>query len=150
MPTIELRDTAPIGVPPSRLTLRTILAALPTAPADTRWTALHWWAVGNDDTFDALQLENATETGLLLSAEQLQDLARQLFQLIDGTVAQIQGDPPAADDPDLRRTCPIVIQAFDSSSWRVYARDPASLRTLRGIDIDVIDVQDEPIPAKRA
>jgi hypothetical protein len=103
--------------------------------------------VGLDEGGDISDIEPATERGLLLSTDELLATSRRLLQLVDGVVAAFDGEPPAADDPDLRRTCGLIIQATDSAFWRVYARDAATLRPLRELGADVTDVDDGAMPA---
>ena len=147
VPTVDLRESGPIGAHDSIVNLETVLGAVSGSAVPDRWVAFHWWAVGLDEGVDISDVEPATERGLVLSTDDLLATSRRLLQLIDGVAAVFDGEPPAADDPDLRRTCGLIIQATDSAYWRVYAGDAATLRPLRAIGAEVTDVEDRAMPA---
>lgn len=78
-----------------------------------------------------------------MSGDRLWDLARRLTQVIDGIIAGYRGTPPVRSDADLRVAAEVVIEAIDSTLWRVYARDPAVIDRVRRQYDDVRDVVPE-------
>jgi len=117
----------------TELDLDAVLDRLPTA-VDLRWAILEMWAVGVDDTVDIAALEaqaHASPTGLELSGPQLREVAGRLHQLVDGIVVGFRGRPPLRSDPDLRTSCEVVIEAVDSTFWRIYAAETTMLDRLR-------------------
>lgn len=147
MPTIEIRERGPIGSNTSAVNIGTVIAAAPHDARAGSWLALGWWAAGTGDRLDVLDLETKTEPGLSLSTAELVEIDRQLLQLIDGTIAAYGTVRPTSTDTDLRNTCRLVIQAIDSSFWRIYSRDPGALDGFRNLGGDVTDVKDRPMPA---
>jgi len=113
---------------------------------DLRWSIMELWAVARDDGTDVLAMEQQaadSPTGLELSTEELRGIADQLLQLVDGIVVGYRGYPPTRSDPDLRASSEIVIEAIDSTLWRVYARDRRVIDDLRRYYDDVRDVDPE-------
>lgn len=111
--------------------------------ADLHWSVLELWAVAQDEHTDVIGLERQaanSETGLEVTEAELRELAGKLAQVIDGIVAGYHGAPPSRSDRDLRDTASIVIEAIDSTLWRVYAQDSAPLHRLRDRFNDVRDV----------
>jgi len=91
-----------------------------------RWSILEIWAIAKDDATDVLNLEQrcaASPTGLLVSGAELRLIALQLAQVIDGIFVGYEGDPPTRVTADLREDCEVVIEAIDSTLWRIYARE---------------------------
>jgi hypothetical protein len=124
--------------------LSDLLDHVPTGTLN--WSVMEMWAVARDDEIDILGLEQQaaeSPTGLALSAERLRDVAGMLMQVIDGIVVGYRGSPPARSHADLRVTAEIVIEAIDSTVWRVYARDPSVIARLRRTYHDVRDVVPE-------
>ena len=116
------------------------------SPWSLDWSIMQMWAVALDDKTDVVALERqASESphGLGLSSEQLQDLAASLMQVIDGVIVGYRGRPPAHSDADLRTSAEVVLEAIDSTFWRVYAQDPVVTGQLRRAYSDVRDVEPE-------
>lgn len=136
MPMIEIWDGANVQ-------LSELLDHMSAETLD--WSIMEMWAVAQDDT-DIVGLEQQaaeSPSGLALSGTQLRDLAGGLTQVIDGIVAGHRGPPPTRSDADLRAAAEIVIEAVDSTFWRVYALDPAVIDRLRHGYDDVRDVVPE-------
>lgn len=138
MPMIEIWDG-------SSVELAELLDAV-SSPEDLDWTILEIWAVGQTDETDVVALERqAVESphGLNLSAVALRELADRLQQVIDGIVVGYRGPAPDRDAVDLRSTAEIVLEAIDSTLWRVYARETGVIDRLRQRYFDVRDVEPE-------
>jgi hypothetical protein len=141
MPMIEIWDGPAVR-------LSDLLDRIPERP-DLNWSVMEIWAIARDDT-DVVALGQRADdspTGLRMSAAELRDLAARLEQLVDGIAVGYRGDPPVRDDPDLRTSSAVVIEAIDSTLWRVYADDPTVIERVRRTYRDVRDVVPEiPIP----
>ena len=74
---------------------------------------------------------------------ELRELAGRLLQVIDGIVAGYRDAPPARSDADLRGAAEVVIEAVDSTFWRIYARDPTVIERFRDHYPDMRDVVPE-------
>jgi hypothetical protein len=123
----------------SRIELADLLDAIPTTD-ELSWSIMEMWGVARDDETDLVQLERQaadSPTGLELSAIRLRTLAAQLRQFVDGIIVGYRGDPPTRSDADLRTRSEVVIEAIDSTLWRVYARDPAVTDRLQSSYPDV-------------
>ena len=138
MPMIEIWDGP-------RVAFADLLSAVP-AVDELSWSILEFWGVARDDGMDVVAMEReAAEsfTGLHLSASQLREFAAGLFQLIDGIIVGYRDSPPTRVDPDLRESAEVVIEAIDSTFWRVYARDRGITDGLQHHYDDVRDVKPE-------
>ena len=138
MPVIEIWDGASVK-------LADVLAAVETADR-LSWTIMEFWAVARDDETNLVAFEQqaaASPTGLELSADELRSFSGQLLQFIDGIVVGYSGKPPNRSEADLRGASEIVIEAIDSTLWRVYARDSAVIDRLRSTYDDVRNVEPE-------
>jgi hypothetical protein len=125
--------------------LADLLDRLPTID-QLHWAVLEMWAVGRDDNIDIVAIEQRARdspAGLAMSPSEIRKLATGLRQLIDAIVVGYRGDPPSRSDPDLRVTADVVIEAIDSTLWRIYARDQATIQRLRREYQDVRDVVPE-------
>ena len=115
------------------------------------WSVMEVWAIARDDGTDLVALERraaASSHGLTMSAAALRELAGELFQVVDGIVVGYRDRRPDRGDEDLRSTATVVIEAIDSTFWRVYARDKAITERMRHHYSDVRDVVPEvAIPA---
>lgn len=142
MPMIEIWDG-------STVELAQLLEAIPTTD-ELSWSVMEMWAVARDDETNVVALEEQaadSPTGLELSPIQLRELAGRLRQLNDGIVVGYRGDPPTRLDADLRTGSEVVIEAIDSTLWRVYARDPSVVNGLHRSYEDVRNVEPEvPLP----
>jgi hypothetical protein len=138
VPIVEIWDTPAVK-------LVDLLDAIP-AIDELNWSIMEFWGVACDDDTDLVALERQaaeSDTGLTLSAAELRSFAAQLLQLIDGIVVGYRDNPPTRSEPDLRRSSEVVIEAIDSTQWRVYARDPFVLDGVRRIYGDVRNVEPE-------
>jgi hypothetical protein len=125
--------------------LNDLLEAIPTTD-ELRWSIMEFWGVARDDETDLLTLEReavGSPTGLTLSADQLREFASQLLQLVDGIVVGYRQSPPSRSDPDLRTSSEVVIEAIDSTLWRIWAHDRAVTDVLRRSYDDVRSVEPE-------
>lgn len=137
MPMIEIWDGPTVQ-------LNDLLAQVP--PVDLDWAILEIWATGRDEHTKVVELARRaaeSSTGVALSDHALRQLAAEILQVIDGIVVGYRGVPPARSDADLRDVAEIVLEAIDSTLWRVYARDVAVLDRIRQIYHDVRDVSPE-------
>jgi hypothetical protein len=159
MPLVEIWDQVAIGVEHGSsskpgVELRDLLAALPTEKLALRWSIMELWAVTHDDRTDVAAIgARAAEssTGLEITGGDLLDLSHRLSQVIDAIVVAYDGSPPARSDNDLRASSAIVIEAIDSTLWRVYAKDASVTDRLSHAFADVREVSPEvPIPASHA
>jgi hypothetical protein len=156
MPLIEIRDQTTVSTEHGRSTrpavnLRDLLAVLPRDKLARNWSIMELWAVAEDDSTDVLSIEAgaaSSPTGLQTTGAELLQLAQRLLQVIDAIVVAYDGAPPTRSDPDLRESAEIVIEAIDSTLWRVYAKDVLVIDRLRHAFTDVREVSPEvPIPA---
>lgn len=140
MPMIEIWDG-------SSVQLADLLDVVST-PEDLDWTILEIWAVGRTDETDVVALERQAEEspqGLKMSAIALRELADRLQQVIDGIVVGYRGPAPDRHAVDLRSTAEVVLEAIDSTLWRVYAREAGVIDPVRQRYDDVRDVAPEVI-----
>ncbi|MCW3013026.1 MAG: hypothetical protein JWO02_118 [Solirubrobacterales bacterium] len=110
------------------------------------WSVMEFWGVARNDDTDVVALEQEaadSPTGLNLSANKLREFAAQLLQLVDGIIVGYREDPPTRADPDLRTSSEVVIEAIDSTLWRVYARDRTITDRLQSNCDDVRNVEPE-------
>lgn len=110
------------------------------------WSIMEFWGVARDDQTDVVALEREaadSPAGLRLSAKQLREFAAQLLQLIDGIVVGYRNGPPTRSDPDLRASSEVVIEAIDSTLWRIFARESSVVDGLRCNYDDVRNVEPE-------
>lgn len=138
MATIEIWDGASVR-------LRDLLDRVPIAD-ELNWAVLEIWAVAQDDDIDVVVLERQADespNGIVMTAVELRRLAHQLHQFIDGIVVGYRDQPPKHSDADLRDTAEVVIEAIDSTQWRIYARDEVIVEGLRRDFQDVRDIAPE-------
>lgn len=125
--------------------LSDLLDAIPAIDKLT-WSIMEFWGVARDDETDLVAIEQEaarSPTGIKLSAGQMRDLASKLLQLADGVVVGYSEAPPTRSDLDLRASSEVVIEAIDSTLWRVYARDRVVTDVLRGNYDDVRNIDPE-------
>jgi hypothetical protein len=130
----------------SRVRLVDLVEQLTHVP-NIRWSILEMWAVAREDDTDILSLEEeaaSSPTGLAMSSDRIIEFARSLREFNDGIIVGYITQAPARSTADLRTAAEVVIEAFDSSYWRVYSRDGAMLDALRPRFADVTDVVPEP------
>jgi len=126
------------------------LVDLVVSPDNLRWSILEMWGVSDQDDVDILSIEQQiveSPTGLELSAEELRHMSRQLAQFIDGIVVGYRGAPPTRASPDLRTSSEVVIEAIDSTLWRIYTRDRDTFATSQLRYLDVRHVPEVALPA---
>lgn len=137
MPMIEIWDGG--------VRLGDLLEAIP--PTDElKWSIMEFWGVARDNETDVVALEQeaaGSPTGLRLSGGQLRELASNLLQLVDGIVVGYRNDPPTRSDLDLRTSSEVVIEAIDSTLWRIYARNSAIVSAVQRNYDDVRPVEPE-------
>jgi|GEM_PF-2137048 len=159
MPVIELWDRKPLPTEHGETSqlafdLQDVLAQLPPDKKALNWSILGLWAVAQDDDTDIGEIEArvaASPSGLRITGAELWNLAGRLLQVIDGIIVAFSGSPPTRADSDLRESCEVVIEAIDSTLWRVYAKDPVVSDSLQHTFAEVREVSPEvPIPALHA
>jgi hypothetical protein len=134
------------------LDLVDILDALPLDAMALRWSILDLWAETDDPTLDmqAIQSEvDKSARGFCMEGRELRDVADRVAQVIDGVFAAYAQAPPSKASADLRESCEIVVEAIDSTYWRLYARDQEIIRRVQDVfeDVRVIDTE-VPIPGQ--
>ncbi|MFN8123054.1 MAG: hypothetical protein U0237_11565 [Thermoleophilia bacterium] len=143
MPTLEITDEPTIH-------LRRLLELI-QGETVLRWSILELWATAKDATTDLLTMERlaaASPTGLMVGDSELRQIASKLSQVIDGIFVGFRGDPPARSATDLRAYADVVIEAFDSTYWRVHARHGPALDGIRHAGYRMRELVPEPaIPA---
>ena len=87
----------------------------------------------------------AAPAGVRVSWDELLALAEAFQQVIDGVFVACQAGAPipsldAGLTPQFYAACAIVLEALDSTLWRVYARDPAVLQRIRAAFHDITEV----------
>lgn len=138
MPMIEIWDGPAVQ-------LGDLLDAIPDAD-ELVWSVMELWAVARDDNTDFVTIERKaaeSPTGLRLSTSELRELAARQMQLIDGIVVGYRDDPPTRSDADLRASSEVVIEALDSTLWRISTRDRAVIDAVRRNYHDVRTVEPE-------
>ncbi|MEA2221505.1 MAG: hypothetical protein QOJ35_4131 [Solirubrobacteraceae bacterium] len=137
MPMIEIWDGG--------VRLGDLLKAV-AATDDLKWSIMEFWGVARDDSIDVVAIEDqaaGSPTGLELSVTQLRELASQMLQVVDGIVVGYRNDPPTRADADLRASGEVVIEAIDSTFWRIYADDRAIVDAVRDVYDDVRTIEPE-------
>jgi hypothetical protein len=99
------------------------------------WTLFDLEATGDlghgNNILDLEQEVRESPGGLSLNWNDLVSLARRLSQVINAILAGSMVPIPAAAVNDLYAQSQIVIEAIDSSLWRVYARSDALIERLK-------------------
>lgn len=143
MPTLEIRHEPTVH-------LRGLLELI-QGETVLRWSILELWATAEDGTIDLVAIERlaaASPTGLMVDDSELRQIAGGLSQVIDGILVGFRGDPPLRFATDLRPCADVVIEAIDSTYWRVHARDDTALDRIRHAGWRVRELVPEPaIPA---
>ena len=94
------------------------------------WSILGLWMTGDLGLGQSvLDLENRIknlENGLFISWEDLNDLAKKIWQTIEISVIGCKDKKLLLryeDDQEMYETCDIVIQMIDSSYWEIFSKD---------------------------
>jgi hypothetical protein len=133
---IEIKDKDPQGG--LAVELIDILDLLAPEGCQLTWAILDLEATGDPEKGkNMLDLEQEIErssTGLLISWDALISLARSLFQVINAVIVgckDVASIPKLQPGEPLYVSTELVLEAIDSSLWRVYARDDKVLRRLQ-------------------
>lgn len=139
---IEIKDKDAQGGLAVELTH--ILEVLVPEGCQLLWAILDLEATGDlGDGKNMLDLEQEVEqspTGLLMSWDELVSLACAFFQVINTVIVGCKDAtavPKLHPEENLYTSNDIVLEAIDSSLWRVYARDDKVLRRLQRAFRDV-------------
>ena len=122
--TVELRDFLRVVEPEGRHLI---------------WSILDLEARSDPDKFKANLLEieqqvSQSPQGLILSWEELVEFADALIEVLDTVIVGCKDKkliPRLVPGDEIFSTCEIGIEAFDSSLWRVYARDDKLLQKVQ-------------------
>jgi hypothetical protein len=157
---IEIADSRPSpGLPTGEVLafdLLDLLRLVAPEGAALAWAVQDLWATLHEpallpDGRSYLEFEAAVRSapaGVRLGWDELVALAQAFRQVIDGIFVGCR-DPAAIPSlgrgltPQFYATCDLVLEASDSTLWRVYAREDAVLARLRGAFRDVTEV---PLP----
>lgn len=98
-----------------------------------RWTVFDAWFVAARESCDARRYEEITASpdGFTVGSAELARLAPHLLQVIDAVIIGWQDSPPLRGSSDIRATAEVVIEAVDSTFWRIYSREPETFAVLR-------------------
>lgn len=139
--------SAIIEIPCDSIELKDLLALMEPEGKSLVWSILDWEAMGDVSDFwpaGALDLEQhiaQSEQGLILSLSDLNKLIQKVDQLVDGVIVAGQTrDQIPRLAPGQELSSEIVLEAVDSSIWRVSARSSAILHR-------IIDAVSEPVAA---
>jgi hypothetical protein len=138
---LDQRDSAIVG-------LAEILAVLEPEGPNLNWSILDLEGTGDPSRLgtNMLDLEQRVANapnGLILEWKDLKQLAGALDQIIEGTIVGCRNPEVLTQihlQSDLPSTCDIVIEAIDSSLWKVYSRDDRILQRLKSAFRDVKSV----------
>jgi hypothetical protein len=113
--------------------LSEVLDAVPPHIRRMGWTVFDLWAVGHDDRLDVGELEDrsADAAGLRVDDARLVELGVGLLQAIDGFFVASPPVGTTGRDADVQAHPAFVLQVFDSTFWRVWARDDQDLGLAR-------------------
>jgi hypothetical protein len=139
--------SAIIEIPCDSIELKDLLALMAPEAKRLVWAILDWQAMGDVSEFwpaGALNLEQyiaQSDHGLILSWSNLNQLIQQIDQLVEGViVADTSQDQIPQWEPGRELSCELVLEAVDSSIWRVSARNTAILHR-------IIDAVSKPVAA---
>lgn len=112
-----------------------ILNVIEAEGATLTWTLFDLEATGDlgdgNNILDLEQEVRESPTGLCLNWNDLVSLARRLSQVINALLSSSSAPIAAAAVSDLYAHSEIVLEAIDSSLWRVYARSDAIIERLK-------------------
>ena len=96
------------------------------------WSVLYLYATGDLGEKQSIpfleQQIKKSERGLLLSWNQLNDLANKFWDLIDITIIGCKDQlmlKKYQDDQQMHEKCDIVIEMIDSGCWEIFSKDLA-------------------------
>ena len=134
MATVEIHDKYESGEGRfPAFDLAEILPCIALARENLKWALLEMRAIAAGRSFDVSLLERraaASSHGMDLTWTELVSLGERVFQLIDGIIVGYVSPRPSSSDADLRQSCEVIIEAFNSSHWRVYATDESVITCL--------------------
>lgn len=140
--TIEVRDRGPEGA--LQFDLGDILTVLKDQVQDLDWFILELEAVGDVPGLDLGALPGRLRrapNGLQFSWAQLVELGEQLDQVIDCEIVGCdKGEPRPIRSATGASDCTLVIEAVDSTFWRVTSKLPRVAEALRSHFRDVIEI----------
>ena len=132
--------------------LRRIVDALGTAASQLHWRLFHLWAVGRlpgpRGILDYESLAASSDSGASLTWEEVLLLADSTDQIIDAVFAGFLEEPDdRLNSTSLMKSAALVVEANDSTFWRVLTRDPHDVELLRAVFSDVAPVPDDEMVA---
>jgi len=141
---IEIKDKNATGILAVELTH--ILDLLSPEGHNFSWVILDLEATGNlGDGKNILDLEQEIQQspkGLLVSWDKLISLSRCFFQVINAVIVGCKDStsvPRLQPGEDFYKSSEIVLEAIDSSLWRIYVRDDGVLKrfqkTFRDVEV---------------
>jgi hypothetical protein len=147
---IEIRDKNEPGIPDANLSQ--VLGLLTREGPSLSWSILDLYAVGDlGEGFGMLDLEEkiqASPEGVALPWEIIFDLShkfRDIYDLVlvgyhDPYVPKLGPDNPMSH---LYENCEIVIERFDSTYWRIFARDDDVVDKLKKsfTDTEIVEME---------
>ena len=145
---IEIKDRDAQGI--LAVDLPDLLDLLKPEGATLTWAILDLEATGDLGSgrgiLDLEQKISRSPTGLAMTWDDLRSLAQAFHQVINATVVACQNlaSVPTlvrGDSDSLYNSCEIVLEAIDSSLWRVYSKRPEVIRRLQASfrDVEVIN-----------
>ena len=141
--TIEIFDLNERGS--ALIDLPEILTVLEPEAQNLAWSILDLEATGDPGAlgttiFELEQRVANAPHGLILDWKDLNKITGALDQIIEGTIVGCQ-DPERLTQinlqSDLRASCDLVIEAIDSSLWKIFSRDDGVLQKLKSAFRDV-------------
>ena len=97
---------------------------------------LVWENAELSETYRALERRSDERGGVELTWSDMENIAAECHQVIDGRFTGFDGDQPV-----------LALAAIDSSYWTVWAADPAVLAQVSG-SFENVEDYDEPTPAR--
>lgn len=101
------------------------------------WSVLYLYATGSlgeNQSIPALEEQiRKSEKGLCISWDELNNLSKKFWDLIDITIIGCQDKSLLKrydDDQKMRETCNVVIEMIDSGYWEVFAKDEKLIKKL--------------------
>ena len=144
---IEIKDSDLQGV--LAVDLLQLLDLLKEEGSKLTWAILDLEATGDLGNgrriLDMEQEIRSSASGLVMTWDALRSLARAFDQVLNATIVGCQDLASAprflpGDSGSLYNSCEIVLEAIDSSLWRIYSKSPEVIRRLQASfrDVEVI------------